>query len=397
MKQGIAVVTCCTIHLILGGYFLLIAVRGGPPQVIGFAATAAVLYVQLMIGDAVILPDGGVKVSLIVLGMLSLVIGIVFWIWLFFSGNGTAAVDAACAFSAGQICEPRWSQGHAVFMGLLLWALSAIGQIFLYSYFLYNRPPKRKGGNLQRSKPHDVLDFSSMSYASHGTPSLTCTSTLSAENDKVMYPAMTAISPIYSRQFYDKTWMQASCQRSLNHGLDVRSTVQFTKCFPVQTGVGPSCASRKLRSVRSWKQFGQRSSPLYTTWYAPLCSNGYPRFPKKPRSFLNMKTPLINLHFSKNKEIVDEGPDWNTWDFSNLTLPIYPNAFSQDGLNLDDAVCNNKDETWSMADTPDASFDSQMSQSSCFRKFFEQDLNKVELKNGCTGYSCMGDVINAYK
>ncbi|KAG4305941.1 hypothetical protein PORY_000851 [Pneumocystis oryctolagi] len=405
MKQEIAVLTCCVskaaaekkrltgqelVHLVLGGYFLLIAVGGGPPQVIGFAATAAILYVQLMIGDVVFLPEGEFRVLLIVLGMLPLVTGIVFWIWLFFSGNGRAAVEAACVFSAGQICKPRWSQGHAVFLGLLLWALSAIGQVLLYSYFMHNRMPRRKFANLQKSQ--DVLDFSSMSYASHGTPSLTCTSTLSAENDKVICPAVTAISPVYPKPFYDKTWVSASCEKSLKHSLDTKSAAQFSRRVPSQTSSGP----RKLRSMRTWKQLGLRPS-LYTTWYAPFYSSGYPRFPKKPRSFLNLKTPLINLHFPKSKETDVEGPDWNTWDFSNFSLPVCPNVFSQDGLNLDDSICNNRGETRSISDTPDASFDSKMSQCSCYRKFFEQDLNKAELKNDCTEYSCMGDLVMSYK
>ncbi|KAG4303099.1 hypothetical protein PCANB_000717 [Pneumocystis canis] len=390
MKQGIIVGICCIVHLILGGYFLLIAVRGEEPQVIGFAATATVLYIQLTIGDAILLPDGGFKILLIALGTLSLIIGAIFWIWLFFSGNGIAAVEAICIFSAGQICKPRLLQEYAVFMGLLLWAFGAIGQIFLYFYFLYNRPSKSM--HFEGSKPKDVLDFSSVSYESHGTPSLTCTSTLSAENDKVMHPAMAAISPSYGKLFHDKTWGSTPFQKSLKRGL----MPQFPGCLSVQTDTGPFYPSRKLRSMRRWKQLASYSSPLYTTWYMPFYSARYPYFYKKQRSFLNLKMPLINLHFPKNRETIVEGPGWNTWDFSGLTVPIYPEAFSWDGLNLNNGMCN-REESCLTVDTPDASFDSQMTQGSCFRKFFEQDLNKMELKNDCTMYSCMDDMNDAYK
>ncbi|QSL66990.1 hypothetical protein MERGE_001377 [Pneumocystis wakefieldiae] len=342
MKQGIAILICCIVHLILGGYFLLIAVRGGPPQVIGFAATAAFLYLQLMIGDAVLLPGRGFNMCIVALGTLSIFIGIIFWGWLFFSGNG-------------------WSKEFAGFTGLILWTISAISQVFLYFYFIYNRPPKRST-KLQKSKSHNVLDFSSMSYASHGTPSLTCMSTSSTDNDKMIYPPMTAISPVYERQISDKS--------------NIRKNSQFCKDLKTQKNHGFS-SSRKLRSIRRRKNFGYRHFPLYTTWHAPFHQSKYPYFSKKTPSFLNMKIPLMNLYFSKNRETIVEGPDWNTWDFSNFDMSMYSNSFSNEAISLNDNIYNN--ESLSALDTLHENFDTQMTQSSCFRRFFE-DLNNIFLK-----------------
>ncbi|KTW25722.1 hypothetical protein T552_03334 [Pneumocystis carinii B80] len=377
MKEGIAILTCCVVHLILGGYFLLIAVRGGPPQVIGFAATAAFLYLQLMIGDAILLPEHGFNMCIVALGTISIFIGIIFWGWLFFSGNGNAAVNAACVFFQEKKCKLRWSIEFAGFIGLILWTISAISQVFLYFYFIYNRPPKRST-KLRKSRSNNVLDFSSMSYASHGTPSLTCVSNSSTDNDKTTYPAVTAMSPVYEGEASSKEWMLKFYEGSLKDQSKTKKNLQFHKDLKIKKNNSLS-SSRKLRSIRHWKNFGHHHFPLYTTWHAPFSQTRYPYFSKKTPSFLNMKIPLINLHFSKNRETIVEGPDWNTWDFSNFDTSMYSNSFSQEAINLNDNIYNN--ESSSALNTLHASFDTQMTQSSCFRRFFENNINNIDLNN----------------
>lgn len=329
-----------------------------------------------MIGDAVLLPGRGFNMCIVALGTLSIFIGIIFWGWLFFSGNGIAAVNAACVFFPEKRCKLGWSKEFAGFTGLILWTISAISQVFLYFYFIYNRPPKRST-KLQKSKSHNVLDFSSMSYASHGTPSLTCMSTSSTDNDKMIYPPMTAISPVYERQISDKAWILKFYEKSLKDQSNIRKNSQFCKDLKTQKNHGFS-SSRKLRSIRRRKNFGYRHFPLYTTWHAPFHQSKYPYFSKKTPSFLNMKIPLMNLYFSKNRETIVEGPDWNTWDFSNFDMSMYSNSFSNEAISLNDNIYNN--ESLSALDTLHENFDTQMTQSSCFRRFFE-DLNNVNLNN----------------